>query len=297
MGLMAVAAVALWGSAALAQCSKDTDCKGSRVCSAGQCVDPVPAPVYQQPQAQPLPPPPAAYQQPAPQAPAPVIYQQPAPTVVVQQPAQQMPAPPPPSAQPVVIINNQGQGGPQQPLKLQEPQLGRKKPSAGWPIAAGVMGLIFSPTVLVLAGISAATSDAVGIGFGIAALLTGIIFTPIIASGSSSARSFEGVNGVAVLRVFGWILYGLSVAAGIVEVSAALLGATDMGTLVFLTGCGGALAMLFFSIDGFVAGGQAKSLANRIDRGEASLEIAQYVSPIRMPDGKIGVGAGLVARF
>jgi hypothetical protein len=39
LGLSAV----LWGSFAYAQCTKDTDCKGDRVCSAGACVDPLPA--------------------------------------------------------------------------------------------------------------------------------------------------------------------------------------------------------------------------------------------------------------
>jgi len=58
LALIIIATVALQGAAASAQCTKDTDCKGNRICQNGECVAPAPAP-----------PPPSGYN-PAP-APAP----------------------------------------------------------------------------------------------------------------------------------------------------------------------------------------------------------------------------------
>jgi len=54
--LMAVAVVCS-SAAAHAQCSKDTDCKGERVCEAGQCVGaaPAPEPTDPKPEAEPAP--------------------------------------------------------------------------------------------------------------------------------------------------------------------------------------------------------------------------------------------------
>ncbi len=89
LGLGAFAALTLVGLDAAAQCSRDTDCKGNRVCLDGKCTEPAapttpapPAPGYQTPgYQQPAP----AYQQPAPgYQPAPAYqpapgYQQPAP--------------------------------------------------------------------------------------------------------------------------------------------------------------------------------------------------------------------------
>ncbi|HEY3449285.1 MAG TPA: hypothetical protein VGK67_23215 [Myxococcales bacterium] len=54
---------------------------------------------------------------------------------------------------------------------------------------------------------------------------------------------------------------------------------------------------LCFAIDDFVFFGQAERLANRIEHGEASLEVAEHVTPLATPDGGVGVSAGLVGRF
>jgi hypothetical protein len=72
MIFLAMAVMVLQSAAANAQCSRDVDCKGERVCQGGECVDPPPPP------------------EPAP-APAPA----PAPVVVYTQPAPFEPAPPP----------------------------------------------------------------------------------------------------------------------------------------------------------------------------------------------------------
>jgi len=41
---LAAAAALLWSSAASAQCTKDTDCHGDRICQQGSCVSPAPPP-------------------------------------------------------------------------------------------------------------------------------------------------------------------------------------------------------------------------------------------------------------
>ena len=91
LGWGAFAALMLAGLDAAAQCSKDTDCKGNRVCFDGKCMEPSapatpipPAPTYQPPAYQQ---PVSPYQQPAP------AYQQPAPAYQQLPPAYQQPAP------------------------------------------------------------------------------------------------------------------------------------------------------------------------------------------------------------
>lgn len=42
-GIMPVAAVVLWGRLGMADCTKDTDCKGDRICTKGACIAPPPA--------------------------------------------------------------------------------------------------------------------------------------------------------------------------------------------------------------------------------------------------------------
>jgi hypothetical protein len=83
VGLLGVGSVLFWSSVAEAQCTKDTDCKGNRICEAGVCTDaaggapaPEPAPPAPAPVGAPAPvaaPPPASapVTAPAPQAPPP----------------------------------------------------------------------------------------------------------------------------------------------------------------------------------------------------------------------------------
>ncbi len=261
------AAALLFAAPSFAQCSKDTDCKGNRVCANGQCVDlvqPTPAVV----------------------APAPVVVQ-PAPVLV---------APPPPVVvqQPVVVVQ-------QPPLQLQQPQLGdRPKPKAGWAMASGIVGLVFTPIVLGLtAGSEATRRDLVpSLPLGITALVLYIIMAPVVGSGGSSARRGFDLSGVVPLRVFAWIFYGLTIAGGVLTAALGILEETPPEGLIIGMGAMASLSLIFLSIDSFVSAGQAKALAHRIETGQASrIEVQEYFGPIVMPDGSVGGTVGLVGRF
>jgi len=255
------AAVLLFSAPALAQCSKDTDCKGDRVCSNGQCIDTAhPAPVAG----------PTVVVQPA--APAPVIVVQPPPPLVQ--------APP--------------------PLQLQPPKLDRPKPKSGWAVGAGIVGLVFMPVILGLTGASEATRTSLdpSLPLGITALVLHIVMVPIVGSGGSSARKGFDISGAVPLRVFAWIFYGLTIAGGVVTAVLGAAGDTPPGGLIIGMGGASALALLFLSIDNFISAGQAKALANRMENGEASrLEMREYIAPMVMPDGSVGGTVGFVGRF
>ncbi len=257
-------------SEALAQCSKDTDCKGDRVCENGHCVQPGPAAsAYSQPL--PPPPPPAA-------APAPAAAQ------------------PAPAAAPVqVIVNNNGPAAPAQALRLEEPRLGRTLPSAGGALAGGIVGLVLAGPIFAL---SASASSSGSIGLHTASLLLSVILTPIIAGAGSGARSGTDVHGIVVLRVFGWILYVAGTVVGAFEMLTWYLNPSQLsGSTMLAAGSCHAASLLFFVIDDFVSFGQVKGYASRMKTGQASLEVGQYVSPILLADGKVGLGYGLAGRF
>lgn len=279
---------------AYGQCAKDTDCKGDRVCINGQCADIVRA----QPNVPP-PPPPVVQPQPAqPPPPQPVYVQpaQPAPQPVYVQPAQ-----PAPAGQPVnVIVNNNAPVvPPQQPLQLQPPKLERKKPKAGWALGAGIVGLVFGGITLGLTAASEATRTHLipSLPLGAAALVLNIIMIPVTSSGGSSARKGTDLRGVVPLRVFGWIFYAGMIVGGVVTVVLGALETTPPEGLIIGLGGIGTLSYLFFAIDNFVSFGQAKALVHRIEAGEASLDVAEYVAPIVTPNGGVGVSAGFVGRF
>ncbi len=293
---LALAAVCA-AAPAHAQCSKDTDCKGDRVCIAGQCADVV--------RAQPAAPPPVPAAQPQP----PPVYVQPQPPPPPMPPPAPVyvapPAPPPPApGQPVnVIVNNNppmAQPMPQYQYQLQQPSLERKKPKAGWALGAGIVGLVFGGITLGLTGASEATKDELvpSMPLGGAALVLSIIMIPVTASGGTSARRGTDLRGVVPLRVLGWVFYAGMIVTGVVTIS--LAAATEKEPpdgLIMSIGGVAALSYLFFAIDDFVSFAQAKGLAHRIERGEASLEVAEYFTPVVTPNGGVGVAAGLVGRF
>lgn len=281
---LAFASVAVFGvGSAHAQCTKDTDCKGDRVCNNGQCVDVTLQPSHAQP-------------------PAAVSTVPPPPTMSPTQPVIVQPPPAAVPAQPVQVIVNNGPQAPQavQPMRLQEPQLGRKPPGGGWAIGAGVTGLVFGVIVVGLAGASESTKvDKIpSLPLGITALVLTIAMCPVTASGGSSARAGTDLHGVVPLRVFAWLFYGLAIGGGVLT---AVLGAADHrppdGLIIGIGGLAG-LSFLFLSIDDFVSFAQNRGLAERYERGmTSSLELAHYLSPFLTPDGKVGGSVGLVGRF
>jgi hypothetical protein len=251
--------VLLTSATARADCSSNADCKGDRVCgAAGQCV----APALQ---AQPLPPPP------------------PPPAVQVINPA---PPPTPQYQQPAIV--------------LQPPELGRKPVRTGWGLGAGILGFVMAGLSVGLAGASAATSAHLipSLPLGAAGLGLTIIFGPIVASGGSSSRRGADVHGVVALRIVGWIFYGLTIAGGLAMVVMGIMEvAPPMPMFAVMAACDG-VSMLSLSIDSLVAGIQAIARSNEAsDNRQSSLELAPVVSPLLMPNGQVGLSAGLVGRF
>ncbi|MBI5549664.1 MAG: hypothetical protein HY901_37735, partial [Deltaproteobacteria bacterium] len=209
------------------------------------------------------------------------------PPIQLQVNVQPMPAPPA-ATQPL-----------QQPGRLNEPRLGRKPPKAGWALGAGITGLVFGGIVLGLASASETTKGELvpSMPLGATALLLTIIMCPVTASGGSSARRGTDLHGVVPLRVFAWLFYGFAIASGLGLTVVGALDVTPPDGLIVATGGLAALSFLFLSIDDFVSFGQAKALANRMERGEASLEVAHYAAPVLLPDGSVGGSVGLVGRF
>ena len=237
--LLALLSVLLMSSSAFAQCKTDVECKGDRICVAGECVSPQPAPS------------PAVSASETPQAaPDPYQYHQPP------------PPPPPPSA-----YGN--------PYQLREPQVVYRRPlSRGWAIPGGALGIVFSGVALGL-GIKSEIENEAGNGgssmaFGAAA--TGIlaVWTPVVfAAGKSARRSGDPrVRGVAGLRVTGWVTYGLTLASAVVMLAMGLADVEVPDGYILVSTISGVASVLFMSIDAFVSGAQA-SRAIRQDAAAA----------------------------
>lgn len=184
LGFLIVAVVGPWMLArAHAQCTKDTDCKGSRICSAGACID-APEPTVAPSQSVPPPPPPTVVSPPG--YAVPPSYA--APPGYAPQPAQ--PAFPQPAVPPYL---------PPPAPPVQAPA------DPGWASGAGTYGIISGAISLGLALGSEATKDetvpSAPLG-GAATLLFGISL-PIVAAGGSSARGNPEVRGLPGLRIAG----------------------------------------------------------------------------------------------
>lgn len=194
----------LLSPSANAQCTKDTDCKGDRVCNQGQCEErvrpvlpgpPGDAPVTQVPPtgpAAPLPPaplvgspPPAGY--PAPAYLPPAYYPAPAGSSYYPAPAGSGYYPPPP------------------PSVNADP---------GWAAGAATYGIIAGIATLGLAIGSEATKGDVVPATPLGGAATAIlgISLPLVAVGGASARENGNVTGYPTLRIVGWIGYVVALA-------------------------------------------------------------------------------------
>jgi hypothetical protein len=192
----------LLSPSASAQCTKDTDCKGDRVCNQGQCVD----------SARSVPPASPAGDAPATQASppgAPALPQEPLsgppPASGYPPPAYPPPAYPPPAYPP-------GYYPTPVPGYYPPPQQAHADP--GWAAGAATYGIIAGIATLGLAIGSEATKGAVmpatPLG-GAATALLGISL-PIVAVGGASAREKGNVTGYPSLRIVGWIGYVVALA-------------------------------------------------------------------------------------
>jgi hypothetical protein len=183
----------LLSPSANAQCTKDTDCKGDRVCNQGQCVDMLPPAL------------PAAPLGGAPVTPAPAAPLPPAP-LIGSPPPSGYPAPaypPPPAYYPAPA--GSGYYPPPPPPVSADP---------GWAAGAATYGIIAGIATLGLAIGSEATKGdvvpATPLG-GVATALLGISL-PIVAVGGASAREKGNVTGYPTLRIVGWIGYVVALA-------------------------------------------------------------------------------------
>jgi hypothetical protein len=123
---------------------------------------------------------------------------------------------------------------------------------------------------------------------------------PVTYAGSASAMSRSGVTGVKGLRVTGWVVYGLSLLDAAVAIGFAASDAYIPDGVAAALGVLGMSGLLAFSIDAFVARGQALERGRPTASSPADapgLSFAPLVAPIRMSDGSTASLFGLAGRF
>jgi hypothetical protein len=261
-------ALSLATSTADAQCSRDLECKGNRICIDGRCTDmpeaPEASPAFP---AQPAPaaPRPAPRPAPATLAPAPVA---PSPAPVYQQPAPVYPQPAPIYQQPAFVY--------QQPTR---PEVTGRDP--GWARAAGYLGIGTMVLVTGLTiGIVANNGDEdVAIPLGIGATVLGGAMIPIVAGGGSSARNNPLVQGYPGLRLASWIVYGLSLADALLAIG---LGLSDIEVPTPVVGSIGLLGVLStagMTLDAFESASSADASNARV-QADHGLAVVPFLGPV-----------------
>lgn len=211
----------LVSSAAFAQCSTDMECKGDRICVAGECVSPQPA---------------------ASAAEAQVVSN------------------PPPAYYPDTYQNTQNTAYQTNPYQLQQPQLAYRRPlSRGWAIPGGALGIVFSGVALGL-GLKSEIEreDDISMVYGGAATAVVALWTPLVFAAAKSARNGDPrVRGVVGLRITGWVTYGLTLACAVSLIALGLAEVTAPPGYITATTVFGVASILSMSIDAFVSGAQA----------------------------------------
>jgi hypothetical protein len=268
----ALVAAATLTTRARAQCTKDTDCKGSRVCIQGNCVEspasvpatgatstPAPAPATDTtlplvPQAVPAAP---AVTQPTAAPTTPPGY------VPPYYPYYPPPGYPPPGGYPPApAYASPGYVAPP-PLAL--PPAGQSLPHAspGWAKGAAVYGIVAGAVALGLTigaeNTKSHTYPAAPLGGAATGLFA--LSLPIVAIGGASARDNPLVVGSPGLRIWGWIGYGLAIADAAYLLS--YVGKREPADGAILSvGLGGATSLTLFIIDAFMSASQAEALAD-----------------------------------
>jgi len=254
-------AILFWPATVRAQCAKDTDCKGDRVCRMGACEDPTPV--------QPVPPVAAPGYAPAGPTAAPGPAGYPPPTGSAPQPAPTNAAPPPgyypPPAPPPGYYPPAGPAYGAPPTGYTAPAGGPPtsvQADPGWAAGAATYGIISGVAVLALAiGAEATKADeipATPMGGVATALFAASV--PIVAIGGSSARTHPAVTGSLGLRIAGWISYGVALADAAYLLSQSGKSEPDDG-LILSVGLLGAASMACFVVDARISAAQATSLA------------------------------------
>lgn len=193
-------------------------------------------------------------------------------------------------------------------------------PSTGWAMGAGIAGLISAVAVLGLGvGSEMAAHDgtrnycdeydcyeegdtdkALTLGGAATGILA--IMGPVVFSGARSPKG-DGVWGVGALRVVGWITYGVGLALAGGQL---VLGLTDEDVpegFIAATGVVCATSLTMFSIDAFIARGQASRLMAVVPKANpdsTSFAYQPVVTPVYSLDGSgtaTGATFGLAGRF
>jgi hypothetical protein len=114
---------------------------------------------------------------------------------------------------------------------------------------------------------------------GESALGLAVVSVPIIAVGGASARSSDEVNGLLGLRIAGWCGYGFSIATGAVMVGMALDGNTVPSGSILACGILATFSCLSLSIDNLVSGAQARKNYANIDGSNTGRELTFGIGP------------------
>jgi hypothetical protein len=280
LGLVAICGVFLTLSAsAYAQCTRDTDCKGDRVCNAGVCVDPAP-PAAAGPSSRPGEGPIGPGGAPAP---APVYS----------------PSPPPVAAPAPYYAPPQGYFSPSAPTQYQAPT------SPGWASGAGTYGIVAGIVFLGLAVASESAKQgndgdqAAGVG-GVATAIFGISL-PIVAVGGSSARDNPEVKGISGLRVAGWIGYAATLLDAITLIALKNIYTPPDGQIVSV-GLLGAASMSCFVADAYASAREANQILGRDRASRLSLStrfgmVAPFLARDRANPGRTSAGLSWIGAF
>ena len=157
-----------------------------------------------------------------------------------------------------------------------------RRPALGFALTAGILGFTSSLAVLALSINSAITSDQAhneydqstcwNLGdcgaaeqhekeswiFGISALMTASVFTPIVYVGGRSVRIHPDVRGLLGFRITGWSLFGTAYVCAFAMIG---IGAADERVpppLIGVAGGFGMMGLVFLSIDALILRSQAK---------------------------------------
>ncbi len=319
---LTILAVTLVAHTASAQCTKDTDCKGDRICQNGVCVDPGSAATPAAPSIAP----------PVPE-PIPAISADPCTRIIcsghgtcvlkngeptcachsgfsADHTGLNCVAVTQPTTDPIATTTSH------RPVTLARQG---EPPSTGWAMAASIIGFVSGAGVIAMGIISSSESadsqelydsepcwssgecsmaeenEAQSWIFGISALALGAAASPIVFVGGKSARRHGDVDGSVPFRIVGWASYGACLSGAVTLVGLGIAEVRAPSALIGIIGGIGGLSLFSFAIDALISRNQAKAAAAEYTSGEA--RILPLLTPTIGRDGSLGAVLGIGGRF
>ena len=247
-----------------AQCTKDTECKGNRICVDGKCVDPE---MTQNTFTNTL-----SKSHPNKSNSVSEQFTKDSSSTVVSDTVKKV-------VVPSVLNSAQPETVETRGVATDKPVY-KSAPKRGFALATGIVGTIFAPGIMTLGIIAAVQTDksnkykpVIVNGKKVStnehqinatvcgSIATGalLVATPLIAVGSHSAHGAGGcsVNGCIPLKIIGWVLYGLSIAQSVTEMAIGWSGQKVPPGLVMATTITAFVSMTCHTTDAYVSFSQA----------------------------------------